>query len=80
MTLADTWVQLGRRLAVLAGASTALVCLLTHNTLLTASIRGGLALVGTLFCVRLGHVVFVAFQAGPKPAKQEASRPRRVST
>lgn len=80
MTLAETWQSLGKRLAVIAGASTALVCLLAHNSLLAASIRGALALAGGLVLVRLGHVVIVAFgqSATAKPATKEAPTARRT--
>ena len=53
MSPASAWLVLGRKLAVIAGASTALVSLLAHNTLLTASWRGAAALLAVLVMVRL---------------------------
>jgi hypothetical protein len=58
-SLARVWHAVGRRLAVAAGASTALVSLLFHNTLLTASLRGALALLAALIVVRIGHALIV---------------------
>jgi hypothetical protein len=58
-SLARVWDAVGRRLAVAAGASTALVSLLFHNTLLTASLRGALALVIALVVVRVGHALLM---------------------
>lgn len=68
--LAPVWLAVGRRLAVAAGASTALVSLLCHNTLLTASLRGALALIAASIVVRIGHAALVrvpAARAAPKP-------------
>lgn len=57
MTPVLAWQAFGRKAAVVAGASTALISLLVHNTLLTASIRGAVALVGVLLIVRAGTAV-----------------------
>lgn len=57
MTPLTTWQNLGRKAAVVAGASTALVSLLVHNTLLTATLRGGIALFAVLLVVRAGSFV-----------------------
>lgn len=54
MTPVSLWQAFGRKAAVIAGASTALVSLLAHNSLLTASLRGGIALIAVLLIVRVG--------------------------
>ena len=70
-SLARVWLAVGRRLAVAAGASTALVCLLCHNSLLTASLRGALALVAASIVVRVGHAALINV-----PARQSVTPPR----
>lgn len=57
MSPLSTWHAFGRKAAVIAGASTALVTLLAHNTLLTASLRGAVALGAVLLVVRVGAAV-----------------------
>jgi hypothetical protein len=54
MTPISIWQAFGRKAAVIAGASTALVSLLAHNTLLTASMRGAVSLFAVLCIVRIG--------------------------
>lgn len=54
MNPVTAWQAFGRKAAVIGGASTALVSLLAHNTLLTASMRGAIALFGVLLIVRAG--------------------------
>ena len=54
MTPASVWQAFGRKAAVIAGASTALVSLLAHNSLLTASLRGAVAWFAVLLLVRVG--------------------------
>lgn len=73
MHLTDTWETLGKRLAVIAAVTTALVCLLAHNTLLTASIRGTLALVATLLVVRFGRNALSWFPSHPPQRKPAAA-------
>jgi hypothetical protein len=76
MTPVLAWQSFGRKAAVFAGASTALVSLLVHNTLLTASIRGAVALCGVLLIVRAGASVLSRTPA-PVPAKSNgASAPK----
>jgi len=64
-SLALVWLAVGRRLAVAAGAATALVSLLCHNSLLTASLRGALALVAASIVVRIGHAALARVPARP---------------
>jgi hypothetical protein len=76
-SLAMVWLAVGRRLAVAAGASTALVCLLCHNSLLAASMRGALALVAALAVVRIGHAALMnAPKRRPVVEKREAAQRR----
>ncbi len=72
MTPLTAWQAFGRRAAVVAGTSTALVSLLAHNNLLTASMRGGAALLGVLLVVRVGGAVMTRL---PAPSRVEAKRP-----
>jgi hypothetical protein len=76
-SLAKVWVAVGRRLAVAAGASTALVCLLSHNSLLAASLRGALALVAALFVVRLGHAALVNVPARRRTTEKREPAQRK---
>lgn len=75
-SLARVWLAVGRRLSVAAGASTALVCLLFHNSLLTASLRGALALVAALIVVRVGHAVLGLVPARAVARKQRGTERR----
>jgi hypothetical protein len=75
-SLALVWLAVGRRLAVAAGASTALVCLLCHNTLLTASLRGALALFGVSIVVRIGHAALSRVPARTTATKTPAAARR----
>ncbi|MDZ4772266.1 MAG: hypothetical protein SGI72_03935 [Planctomycetota bacterium] len=59
MTPVLAWQAFGRKAAVIAGSSTALISLLVHNTLLTASIRGAIALIGVLLIVRAGTSILL---------------------
>lgn len=70
MTPLTAWQAFGRRVAVIAGTSTALVSLLAHNTLLTASLRGGAALLGVLLVVRVGGSVITRLPE-PKPVESQ---------
>ena len=82
-SLARVWNAVGRRLAVAAGTSTALVSLLFHNTLLTASLRGALALIVALVVVRVGHALLMRAPARSAaralPAVPVARTPARRS-
>jgi len=73
MPLTETWVVLGRRLAVIAAVTTALVCLLAHNTLLTASIRGTAALVSALIVVWIGRHALSWFPSKSTSRKSSTS-------
>ncbi len=79
-SLARVWDAVGRRLAVAAGASTALVSLLFHNTLLTASLRGALALVVALVVVRIGHALLVRAPARRAVSAVPAATAARATT
>jgi hypothetical protein len=74
-SLALVWLAVGRRLAVAAGAATALVSILCHNSLLTASLRGTLALIAASVVVRLGHAALV--RASARPAAPDGRAPAR---
>lgn len=76
-SLAKVWLAVGRRLAVAAGASTALVCLLCHNSLLAASMRGALALVVALGVVRIGHAALINVPARRRVPEKAAPAQRR---
>jgi hypothetical protein len=76
-SLARVWLAVGRRLAVAAGASTALVCLLCHNSLLTASLRGALALVAASIVVRIGHTALSAVHAPQRVAQPREPAKRK---
>lgn len=79
MTPAIVWQVLGRRLAVAAGASTALVSLLVHNTLLTASIRGAIALVAVLLVVRAGRSALSRAAVSAAAGSKKGGAPERRS-
>ena len=74
MTPLTAWQAFGRRAAVFGGTSTALVSLLAHNNLLTASLRGGAALLGVLLVVRLGGALITRM---PAASAVEAKRPAK---
>lgn len=78
MSPVSAWQAVGRRSAVIAGASTALVSLLAHNTLLTASFRGAIALFAVLCIVRVGTSVMSRAPAtsAVKSKGASASKPR----
>jgi hypothetical protein len=78
MSPLSTWHAFGRKAAVVAGASTALVSLLAHNTLLTASLRGAGALLAVLLIVRGGAAVISRVPATSKIQAKgaSASKPR----
>lgn len=77
MSLAPAWLVLGRRIAVAAGASTALVSLLVHNTLLTASLRGAIALIAVLVIVRTAHSVMTRIPVSSPAKGKESDAPKR---
>ncbi len=76
-SLARVWLAVGRRLAVAAGASTALVCLLCHNSLLAASMRGALALVAASIVVRVGHAALMNVPARQRVVEKREPAQRR---
>jgi hypothetical protein len=78
MSPLSVWHALGRKAAVIAGASTALVSLLAHNTLLTASLRGAVALFAVLLVVRCGTALMMRVPAtsAVKAKGARASKPR----
>ena len=78
MSPLSVWHAFGRQAAVIAGASTALVSLLAHNTLLTASLRGAIALFAVLLVVRLGTALLarVPATAAVKSKGARAPKPR----
>lgn len=69
------WLALGRRLAVAAGALTALTALLFHRTLTTAAERGAIAYAAAWVVVRIAGFALARVErdgrAGPK---REATR------
>lgn len=76
MTPVLAWQAFGRKAAVIAGASTALISLLVHNTLLTASIRGAIALVGVLLIVRAGTSILLRTPAPVAVKSKGTSAPK----
>lgn len=64
MSTVSAWQAFGRRAAVVAGTSTALVCLLAHNSLLTASLRGGATLLAVLLIVRIASSMLARLPSG----------------
>jgi hypothetical protein len=78
MSPVSVWHAFGRKAAVIAGASTALVSLLAHNTLLTASLRGAIALFTVLLVVRFGTALMarVPVSSAVKAKGAGASKPR----
>lgn len=55
--LGRTWIAVGRRLAVAAGALAALLSLQAHAPVWVASLRGGLTLVAVLLLARLSRAL-----------------------
>ncbi len=78
----SAWRALGRSLAAGTGALTALVSLVSGASLVTACIRGGVALFGVLLLTRIGAAALAGIDAAEDrvpdeapPGGQESSNP-----
>jgi hypothetical protein len=76
--LAQSWLVFGRRLAVAAGAFTALLSLLFHRPLTTACLRGTCAYVAAWVVTRIG--AWALQRTTPKAIEKGTRSPARLKS
>ncbi len=69
----DLWRAFGRHLAASTGALCALLSLVSGSSVLTASLRGALALLGVLLVTRIGAAAIAAIESLEASTPEEAS-------